>query len=269
MDYREVLSHSFQQKRRSNPRYSLRAFARDIAISPSRLSEIMTGKGDLSREKAAIIAKRLRMSAMSTANFLDQVDAVVAPQPHERAAALKRVQKREVSNQRRRLDDQSFKVIAEPLYVLIWSLMLLPSYDGDPETIAKHLKCNHIEVFTVLNRLEQLSLVRREGGRWFGIKGRFTAGNQAPSESIRAYHRQMSTLGRKSIDSQTMSVRHLDSAVIPFDSQRLGEVQQRITEFTLALIDEFGDDPTCDSVYGLSQQFFRMAEPLPESKTLN
>ena len=50
MDYRDILSDQFNVRRKVNARYSLRAFARDMSISPSRLSEVISGKGDLSRE---------------------------------------------------------------------------------------------------------------------------------------------------------------------------------------------------------------------------
>jgi len=260
MDYREILSDCFQQRRKANPRYSLRAFARDISLSPSRLCEVIGGKGELSREKGSVIAKQLRLSPLKAADFLDMIDAVTAPLSSDRKAAIGRLQKRKPNSNRKLFDAENFKIIGNPMYVLIWTYMMLPVFDGTAESIAKHLKLNVLEVFEALRRLESAELVARQGGSWRVIASQFTSGDDKPSESIREYHRRMAELGRKSIDSQSMSTRHLDSAVIPFDSARLGEVQQRIAEFTQSLIDDYGC--TGDSVYGLSLQFFRMVGPI-------
>jgi hypothetical protein len=91
MDYREILSESYHQRRRQNPRYSLRAFARDISLSPSRLSEIIGGKGELSREKGTLIAKRLQLSPIRINDFIDMIEAVSAPRAADRESEKGRI----------------------------------------------------------------------------------------------------------------------------------------------------------------------------------
>jgi uncharacterized protein (TIGR02147 family) len=260
MNYREILSDCFQARRKANPRYSLRAFARDISMSPSRLSEVIAGKGDLSREKGRVIAKNLRLPPLITADFLDLIDAASAPMQVERDAAIARVRKRQTKSNQRLFDEDSFKIIADPKYVLIWNFMMLPAYNGEPELIAKNLKLNILEVFDALRRLQRMNLVIQNKQQWSAVKGQFTAGDKTPSEAVRTYHRQMATMGRKAIDSQNITMRHLDSIVIPFDSKHFGEVQQLIADFAQSLIDDYGFGG--DVVYGLSLQFFRMSDPI-------
>ncbi|HXH75222.1 MAG TPA: hypothetical protein VNJ08_09675 [Bacteriovoracaceae bacterium] len=55
-DYQAVMLNELSYRKSSNPAYSLRSFARDLGLSPSRLSEILTRKGDLSPEKAGPVA---------------------------------------------------------------------------------------------------------------------------------------------------------------------------------------------------------------------
>ena len=52
--FRFFLQQEFFQRQRRNPRYSLRAFARDLELSPSTLSEILNGRH---RPQAATIGK--------------------------------------------------------------------------------------------------------------------------------------------------------------------------------------------------------------------
>lgn len=267
MDYRSILSDQFHARRKVNPRYSLRAFARDISISPSRLSEVITGKGELSREKAEIICRKLRLPPMVAADFMDLIDVANAPLESQRLAALKRVQTRKGRSSRRELRESQFNLIADPKYLLIWTFMSLPGFNGCAEFISKNLKIDLFEVFDSLKRLESIGLVREEKGVWTQVRCQFTTGDQLPSEFVRAYHERISEMGRASIQSQTISERHLDSVVIPFDSARLGEVKQKIANFAQSLIDDFGVPG--DSVYGMSLQFFRMVGPIPADGHLN
>lgn len=60
-DCRSVLAWEFHRRRQRNFRYSLRAYARDLAVSPSYLCEVMAGKYHLSLARADEIAPHLRL----------------------------------------------------------------------------------------------------------------------------------------------------------------------------------------------------------------
>ena len=59
IDYLEIIKDEFGSRIESNPSYSMRAFARDLEISPSRLSEILNGRGGMSSVMAQKIASKL------------------------------------------------------------------------------------------------------------------------------------------------------------------------------------------------------------------
>ena len=59
--YQDILKAELEKRQRANARYSLRAFARDLGVSPSNLSEILQRKAGLSRIKAQEIAKKLNL----------------------------------------------------------------------------------------------------------------------------------------------------------------------------------------------------------------
>lgn len=53
-----------------NPRYSLRAFADFIGLSPSKLSEIFSGKKGLSLDRAEEVSQRLKLKGREKAIFM-------------------------------------------------------------------------------------------------------------------------------------------------------------------------------------------------------
>lgn len=59
MDYRSILKIQLQRRQELNPKYSLRAFAKKLEISPSKISELLSGKKKLSIKRAENIANRL------------------------------------------------------------------------------------------------------------------------------------------------------------------------------------------------------------------
>lgn len=54
--YRSLLKEAFSKRCASRPQYSLRAFARDVQLSPSFLSRIFNGKRELTTARAEVVA---------------------------------------------------------------------------------------------------------------------------------------------------------------------------------------------------------------------
>ncbi len=75
----------------SNPRYSLRAFARDIGISPSRLSAILKGRQGLSESSASRIAAKLGWEGEAAERFVLMVLAADSRSKGRRTEALNRL----------------------------------------------------------------------------------------------------------------------------------------------------------------------------------
>ena len=261
-DYREVLLEAFNSRRKKNPGYSLRAFARDVEMSHSRLSEIFSGKGDLSLVKAQTIAKKLRLPAIKAADFKDMVLISTSGDEQKKILASRRLSGRIRTSSQKDLSDDQFQIVANPKYSAVYTCMMLGLYDGSSDSLMQLVDLNSIELYEVLRRLERLGLVTRKDGRWTANPFKVKVDNGIPSEWGRSYHREMATLGRKSIDSVPMASRYLDSLVLPIDLDRFGEIQQKIASFCQSLLDEYCNGK--DVVYGLAVQLFPMSKTDPK-----
>ena len=93
-DYRNILKAELEARCRHNPCYSLRAFARDLKIAPSRLSEILNNKQGLSQDFAMKIATLIGLSADDHALFCDSVAAFHARSRRQRQLARARLQEK-------------------------------------------------------------------------------------------------------------------------------------------------------------------------------
>ena len=72
----------------SDPQYSLRAFARDLEISASRLSAVLRGKQGLSEASATRLASKLGMEALTAQRFILMVLAADSRSKKRRSEAL-------------------------------------------------------------------------------------------------------------------------------------------------------------------------------------
>ena len=90
-DYRLILKQEHHGRVSFNRRYSLRAFARDLGLAPSRLCEIFHYKQGLSRDAAGRIADRLGYDGDRKSYFLDLVTASHARNKKDRENAQNRL----------------------------------------------------------------------------------------------------------------------------------------------------------------------------------
>jgi hypothetical protein len=68
--YRNYLKNEFQRRVIKNPRYSLRAYAKNLGIDNGFLSKLLTGKALLSLDLADILTKKLKLMEDDRKQFL-------------------------------------------------------------------------------------------------------------------------------------------------------------------------------------------------------
>ena len=60
--YLKLIKQVYTERKTRNKKYSLRAFARDLDIPVSSLSELLSGKSGISKERAIKVADKLNLS---------------------------------------------------------------------------------------------------------------------------------------------------------------------------------------------------------------
>ncbi len=90
-DYRITLKNEFEARRGRNAFYSLRAFARDLGLSPARLSEILSGKKGMSGQAAEDIARRLDLERKERELFVLSVNELHSRSKAGKATAKSRM----------------------------------------------------------------------------------------------------------------------------------------------------------------------------------
>lgn len=258
--FRAVLQESYLRRRGRNPQYSLRAFARDLALSPSRLCEIMKGRESLSRTTAEQVGERLGLTGDERTLFCDMVEAESARSLAVRSAAKRRVETQLVASAPKRLAADEYAFIADWYHLAILEALSLPDVDPTPAAIAKTLGITTPEAAGALRRLESLGLVRIRGGVVEKLADDVTTTSDVPSAAIRAHHEQMLEKAGTALHFEPMARRTFESLIVKFRSERAAEAFACLRAFVGKFNAAYGHDADSDAVYALTMQFFPLSK---------
>lgn len=159
--YSEMIKDIFNTRALRNDNYSLRAFARDLDITPSHLSDILARKANLSLKKGEETASKLNLSVEDKKLFLKLIEI----------SNVNESQKNSLKFQLYNFDSSNL-VISNDLYSSIseWhslallELISLKDFKFDLNWISEKLSVSVEEVSLALNVLIKSKLIALENG---------------------------------------------------------------------------------------------------------
>jgi uncharacterized protein (TIGR02147 family) len=236
----------------------LRAFARDLEVSSSRLSEVLNGRYGLSRESAAAISKRIAWTEAERSFFCDLVESEHARASKKKREARARIESTPSSYQQLSLD--SFQVIADWFHYAILELTLIQGFRSDVKWIAGKLGISEHVAAAAIERLKRLDLLE-EVDHVLRATDSFTASPSGiPSEALKKFHRQLLEKTLTAIQMQTLEERDLSHLILAIDRSQMTEAKEEIRKFRRSFDARFGKAQKKDEVYCLGINFFRLQE---------
>lgn len=257
-DYRDILKEYLLIRKESNPRYSLRAFAKDLGIPVSNLSNILSGKLGLSKNKAESITEKLNISGLEKNRFIDLVLASDARSKKEKILAQGRLHKYE-SDDKKELKDDYFKLISEWYYYTILELLTLEGFKSSHRWIAAKLDIAIDEVDEAMSRLVRLGLVKKEGRYYISTGAQLDTSFDIPSLFIKKHNTQILSKASQAILDQDIERRELSTLTIALNAEDIGFVKKEIRIFRNHIDQELMNRSRkkgANRVYSLAIQFF-------------
>lgn len=256
-DYREILKDKLSERCQKNGKYSLRAFARDLEISPQRLSHILSGRHGLSPEAALNVAINLGMNEQEIKFF-----CALVQEKHARSKLLKNEAKeklQEITSVYKDLSLEHFKVISDWYHFAIMELTLVQGFQSDAKWISKALGVTEIEVKMAVERLMKLDLVEMDAKGNLSITGQFFADPKGtPSQALRNFHRQLMEKATRALEIQKVEERDFSSTILAIDENDLPKAKQVLKKFRTDFDKEFSARKKKSKVYCLGMQFFNL-----------
>jgi uncharacterized protein (TIGR02147 family) len=255
-NYRTWLKDEFAQRCQRNPRYSLRSFARDLRILPSRLSDIFNGKQGMSVGVARRLAERLGWDAPEQEFF-----AALVESEHARSQTKRELARRKVADGNyQTLDHDTFALISDWYHFAILELVFTEGFRPQLKWIARRLAITEIEVEQAVERLVNLGLLIRHGEHW-EVTQKFPATmSGVPSKAIKKFHAQIMKKAADALYLQEIERRDFSTISVAINPDDLPEIKEEIKKFRRALEQKYKARANKREVYALSMQLFSLTE---------
>lgn len=241
--YREFLLEEMTDRKSKNPAYSLRAFARDLNISPAVCSQVLSGKRHLSRKNLGKIADALGLSPAQVSSIRKEITGV----------SLDRTEYLEVQ-------EDVFRVMSDWYYFAILNLARLKDNKAQPTWVAKRLGLSLAEAKVAISRLKRLGYLAIENGRLKRTAVSLITTEDVPSSALRQFHKQNLALAVRALDDVPVNQREITTITMPADLSRLPGAKKLIREFRSKLANHLSaGKPT--EVYTMAIQLFPISKP--------
>ncbi len=238
--YQRVLLNTFAERKKRNPAYSLRAFARSLGISKTALSDALAFKRNLSKKNLLKVAENVGLSPSETAVVLAQVKTRQSLTTGEVTQVL---------------PDDTFHLISDWCHYGILSLARLKQNQARPDWIARKLGISPLETRTALLRLERLQMIQIEDGKLKRTVARLNTNDDIPSGALRKHHIQNFQRAESALESVAPAKREFGSLTFLADPRRLPQAKRMIREFEDRLT-QYLETGEATEVYTLCLQLF-------------
>lgn len=268
--YRDILLDEFQIRSSANTAYSLRAYARDLGLSSSRLSAILKGHEGLSRQVAESIACKLALSDKLSEYFCDLVESEHARSEISRKIARARVEAVRFKSEHR-LSLDAFQLLSEWQHFALREMVRLRGFRLDFSILAARLQIEENVVRDSWERLVRMNLVAQDPDtqQWKTMDELQSPVGET-SHAIQKYHRQMIEKSQVALREDPVSRRYFSSIVVPMDPNRLAEAGNLIRTFRRSFEEKLPRDADATEVYCLTLNLFNLTRGLiPEQSIEN
>lgn len=253
IDGRLWLQQEFYLRRQKNSRFSLRAFAKALAMDSSTLSKILTGKRKLTVKLISKICKQLHVERTIEQQLIDGLNAPIGAKIFLETPVFKSMGK------------DTFAAIADHHHTAIMAMCDIRGVKNDPSLIADLLDLDVKTVREAIDRLLLLSLLEEKNGRL--IRAQSYISNETfpgvTSKAHKEFQRQLIKRSLQAIDRVEPDQKDITSITMAIDPRRLPEAREVIKKFRRELC-AFLSVGKVSQVYNLGVQLVPLSKSVGE-----
>jgi len=258
--YRHYLSSELARRCENNPHYSLRAYAKALAVDAGTLSRILNGVQPLSFKMAKKLVDKLDLSPAQQEQFFLSLAQFQERRKLKRAHAPVEIKEPEYKGED--LDIEYYRVIADWYHFALMEMTFLKTFKPEPRYLAQELGLSQTEAKLALERLVNLGLIQKKNGRYTKTKEKHsTTDRHVSTAALRKTQKQLLEKAIHSLENDPIEDRSNTNMMMTIDSSKLEIAKKMIREFQMTLCN-FLETGKRDRVYNMSVALF----PLQKNK---
>ena len=269
-EFARRLRTTYLKRNRVNPNYSLRAFARDLSVSPAFLSMVLSGKKLPSYQRARQMSVMLRLPGEEREDLLQALNQSRARGPYpELYGSLQANGHLSLPKSSNYIDieEEEFEALSIWYFLAIVELSLTEGFKAEPAWVARRLGIQTIEARDALERLVALGWLERRDGKLIKKHPYLKFKSRRSREGFREHHRQMLGKAQEEL-GHTADVefkrREISSTTMAVNRDQLERARSLILEFKQLLCDLLTQGPA-DEVYQFNVQLFPLTRKVEKA----
>jgi len=245
-DPKAYLKEELALRKARRPHYSLRAFARDLDMSPSSLSEFLGGRQGMSRERAIWVGKKIQLSDQQIEHFCDLIESEFGRSEPEKQAAQLRIAKRSIDDDSRLRVDQ-FRVIADWHHFPILELLTLAEKNLSLNEVADLLELDIETVDLAVERMESLGLLQKfddpvSGKVQFKSSAEQTlTGDEGSQRAIRHCHQGFLEMQARALEDKSIQERESLSFTLAIANEDWPSLKSELQRAVVEVLSKFAN----------------------------
>ena len=232
------LTSELSKRVESNAKYSLRAFAKYLDLSPAALSLILQKKRAPSRK----VFEKIKMRFMSDGPLYQRFKTA--------SEGGSRLDNTEPDN----LDLETFEKISTWTAYAILSLIITKSFQSNLKWIAKRLGVSVYEASDAVEALRSAGILDTSGVSWTQKTNALRINNKYSTAITKRFQRQMLEKAMFSLENDSLEIRDMSSITIAFPVENIDEAKAFIRSFRHRFTKKFENPESANEVYNLTIQ---------------
>lgn len=223
--YQNFLRSEFERRRAVNNAYSLRAYARDLRLPSTKLSQYLSGQCGLSASKALEISGKLRLSPREADIFVTSAEAAHARDRITREAArekLRVLQNGDFAS----IEQGQTAILADWRRVALLLLLDVETLGQSVEKMRAAIGLSEDEVQAAVKELEAAGFIKRAGGKWETGDLHLETQAEEISAASRTHQKQLIFWIAQEFEKIALNRREVTTSLINLDSSLLPDLKR-------------------------------------------
>ncbi len=255
--YLAKLRQDLSKRQRTNPSYSLRAYARDLGIPASTMSQVLLGNRPLPFKNFDQVISGIRLNSRERTLFFDSLG--------KKHLKLDQIQV-PTKDSRFILDETHHQIIAEWEHYAVLMLFDCDGFERTESSVVKRLGITPLRAQVVIQNLINAGMLTQDASKKLNrCYPKFRTTEDVLSQALRASHRESLDMAQKKIESIEIELRDFSSMMIALDVEKIPEVKVAIREFRQK-ISSLLENGKRSEVYQIAIQFYPVTKMKLKSK---
>jgi uncharacterized protein (TIGR02147 family) len=258
LEYRDFLSHFYEERKKSDPLFSYRNMGKQLKIDPSYLAKVLKKERHINSDSIQNVIDLCGLQGTNAEYFTELVRFNKAKsdremkQYYEHLLSLKGIKKYA-------LEKNQYAFYQSWYNTAILTLLDFYPFSGDYKALAAKLSppITENQAKKAISLLTVLNLIKKDGnGRYILTNNIITCGEQCRSIVVKTFWEETMRLALESIYRQDCEEKRYSTVTITILNEDLGTINEMIRTFRSSLLKFAETKKNADRVFQLNIQLF-------------